>query len=176
MALSLSGSPAVTTSKHTYRLAGISDRPMGSYLAALGLMRIIERHVDDKAQFYWQGIDFYINTKVPQSELIEQLLANYEAMVAFNPWNKSSGIEIDKKTGALSYVGSIAQIANSESRRTEKIRELLPEFRKLIDEFKIQGTTFSYPEKAEKLAFIEQCLSRITLIQNGVNGLMLRLF
>jgi CRISPR-associated protein Csx17 len=162
MALSLSGSPTVTTSKHTYRLAGISDRPMGSYLAALGLMRIIERHVDEKAQFYWQGLDFYINTKVAQSELIEQLLANYEAMVAFNPWNKSSGIEMDKKTGALSYVGSIAQIANSESRRTKKIRELLPEFWKLIDEFKIQGTTFSYPEKAEKLAYIEQCLSRIT--------------
>jgi CRISPR-associated protein Csx17 len=161
MALQLSTSP-VTTGRHTYRLTGISDRPMGSYLAALGLMRIIERHVDDKAQFYWQGIDFYINTKISQSELIEQLLANYEAMVAFNPWNKSSGIEMDKKTGALSYVGSIAQIANSESWRTKKIKELLPEFWKLIDEFKIQGSTFSYPEKAEKLAFIEQCLSRIT--------------
>jgi CRISPR-associated protein Csx17 len=161
MALQLSTSPT-TTSNHTYQLTGIGDRPMGSYLAALGLMRIIERHVDDKAQFYWQGIDFYINTKVPQSELVEQLLISYEAMVAFNPWNKSSGIEIDKKTGALNYVGSIAQIANSESRRTKKIRALLPEFRKLIDEFKIEGTTFSYPEKAEKLAFIEQCRSRIT--------------
>jgi CRISPR-associated protein Csx17 len=153
--------PPLTTGKYAYQLKGISDRPMGSYLAALGLMRIIERHVDDKAQFYWQGIDFYINTKVPQSELIEQLLANYEAMVAFNPWNKGCGIEIDKKTGALSYVGSIAQIANSESRRTKKIKVLLPEFWKLIDEFKSQGTTFSYPEKAEKLAFIEQCLSRL---------------
>jgi CRISPR-associated protein Csx17 len=161
MALQLPASPT-TTSNYTYQLTGISDRPMGSYLAALGLMRIIERHVDDKAQFYWQGIDFYINTKVPQSELVEKLLASYEAMVAFNPWNKGCGIEIDKKTGELNYVGSIAQIANSESRRTKKIKALLPDFRELIDEFKIQGTTFSYPEKAEKLAFIEQCRSRIT--------------
>jgi CRISPR-associated protein Csx17 len=149
------------TSTYTYQLKGISDRPMGSYLAALGLMRIIERHVDDAAQFYWQGMGFYINTKVPESELIELLLAKYEATIAFNPWNKSSGIKIDKKTGELSYVGSIAQIANSDSWRTKKIRELLPEFKDLIDEFKIQGTTFSYPEKLEKLAFIGQCHSRI---------------
>lgn len=152
----------VTTSEYTYRLTGISDRPIGSYLAGLGLARTIERNVDDAAQFYWQGMDFYINTKVPQAELVKQLLVNYEAIVAFNPWNKSSGIEMDKKTGALSYVGSITQIADSKSWRTKKLRGLLPEFKELINEFKIQGTTFSYPEKAEKLAFIEQCRSRIT--------------
>ncbi len=151
------------TSRYAYRLKGISDRPMGSYLAALGIMRVIERHVDEKAEFYWQGSDFYISTNdVPESELIERLLASYEAMVAFNPWNKSSGIEINKKTGTLSYVGSIAQIANSKSRRTQKIRELLPEFWQLIDEYKIQGANFSYPEKAEKLSFMQQCISRIT--------------
>jgi CRISPR-associated protein Csx17 len=147
---------------YTYKLSGISDRPMGAYLAGLGLMRIIERHVDDTAQFYWQGLDFWIDTDVPESELVDRILATYEAMVAFNPWNKSSGIEMNKKTGELSYVGSIAKIANSESWRTQAIRELLPEFKELIDEFKVGETTFSYPEKLEKLKFIEQCLSRIT--------------
>jgi CRISPR-associated protein Csx17 len=161
MALKLPKS-SVMIGEYTYRLMGVSDRPMGYYLAALGLTRITERHIDDKAQFYWQGTDFYINTKVPQSELVKQLLASYEAMVAFNPWHKPSGIKIDKETGELSYVGSIAQIANSDSWRTKKIKELLPEFWRLIDEFKVQGATFSYPEKVEKLAFIEQCLSRIT--------------
>lgn len=82
-------------------------------------------------------------------------------MVAFNPWNKSSGIEMNKKTGELTYVGSIAKIANSESWRTQAIRDLLPEFKQLIDEFKVSEPNFSYPEKLEKLKFIEQCLSRI---------------
>jgi CRISPR-associated protein Csx17 len=135
---------------------------MGAYLAGLGLMRIVERHVDNKAQFYWQGLDFWIDTNVPQTELVDRILASYEAMVAFNPWNKSSGIEMNTKTGELSYVGSIAKIADSESWRTQAIRDLLPEFKELIDEFKVGETTFSYPEKLEKLKFIEQCLSRIS--------------
>jgi CRISPR-associated protein Csx17 len=107
-------------------------------------------------------IAYSLKINVPQTELVDQILASYEAMVAFNPWNKSSGIELNKKTGELSYVGSIAKIANSESWRTEAIRELLPEFKELIDRFKIGETTFSYPEKVEKLKFIEQCLSRIS--------------
>jgi CRISPR-associated protein Csx17 len=135
---------------------------MGAYLAGLGLMRIVERHVDRTAQFYWQGLDFWIDTNVPQAELVDRILATYEAMVAFNPWNKSSGIEMNTKTGELNYVGSIAKIADSESWRTQAIRDLLPEFKELIDEFKVGETTFSYPEKLEKLKFIEQCLSRIS--------------
>jgi CRISPR-associated protein Csx17 len=58
-------------------------------------------------------------------------------------------------------VGSIAQIANSESWRTQAIRDLLPEFKQLIDEFKVGENTFSYPEKLEKLKFVEQCQNRI---------------
>jgi CRISPR-associated protein Csx17 len=162
MVLSLSHSPAIISQKYSYQLSGISDRPMGAYLAGLGLMRIIERHVDKTAQFYWQGLDFWIDTNVPQSELVDRILATYEAMVAFNPWNKSSGIEMNTKTGELNYVGSIAKIADSESWRTQAIRDLLPEFKELIDEFKVGETTFSYPEKLEKLKFIEQCLSRIS--------------
>ncbi len=163
MGLSLPKSSKATNTKHTYRLAGIGDRPMGSYLAGLGLMRIIERHVDPKAEFYWQGLDFYIDTNVPESELVPRILADYEAIVAFNPWNKASGVEVNKKTGELSYVGAIAQINNSKSSRTAAIQELLPEFWKLIDKFKVNETTFSYPEGAAKLAFIEQCRNRITL-------------
>jgi CRISPR-associated protein Csx17 len=162
MVLSLSNSPAIISQKHSYQLSGISDRPMGAYLAGLGLMRIIERHVDKTAQFYWQGLDFWIDTNVPQAELVDRILATYEAMVAFNPWNKSSGIEMNTKTGELNYVGSIAKIAESQSWRTQAIRDLLPEFKELIDEFKVGETTFSYPEKLEKLKFIEQCLSRIS--------------
>ena len=124
---------AKVPSKYTYQLSGISAQPMGAYLAGLGLMRIVERHVDRTAQFYWQRLDFFISTEIPQFELVDQLLASYEAMVAFNPWNKSSGIEMNKKTGELSYVGSISQIANSQSWRTQAIRELLPEFKNLID-------------------------------------------
>ena len=159
---SLANSSVAPPTIHSYPLPGIGDRPMGAYLAGLGLMRIVERHVDSTAQFYWQGLDFWINTKVPQVELVERILASYEAMVAFNPWNKSSGIEVNKKTGELSYVGSIAQIDNSKSFRTAAIRELLPDFWKLIDEFKVSEPTFSYPEGAKKLAFIEQCLSRVS--------------
>jgi CRISPR-associated protein Csx17 len=120
-------------SQNNYQLSGISDRPMGAYLAGLGLMRIIERHVDSTAQFYWRGLDFWIDTKVPQSELVDRILDNYEAMVAFNPWHKPSGIEMNKKTGELTYVGSIAKIANSESWRTQAIRELLPELKQCLD-------------------------------------------
>ncbi len=146
-----------STSRYTYQLAGIKDRSMGSYLAGLGLMKVVERDVDPNAQFYWQGSSFYIKTNVPQDELVNQLLAKYRAMVAFSPWNKSCGIEINKKTGELKYVGSIGQIMNVESDRTKKIRQLLPKIKDLIDEAKIVGTSFSYPEKAEKIKFIDRC-------------------
>lgn len=69
--ISLLNLPDRFSCMHTYQLSGISDRSMGAYLAGLGLMRIIERHVDKTAQFYWQGLDFWIDTKVPQAELIE---------------------------------------------------------------------------------------------------------
>ncbi len=161
MGLPLPKSSTATT-KYTYRLAGIGTRTLGNYLAGLGLMRLIERHVDLTAEFYWQGLDFYINTNVPESELVPRILADYKAIIAFNPWNKSSGIEVNKKTGELSYVGAIAKIAASQSWRTQEIRELLTEFWQLIDEFKVSKPDFSYPEKVEKLVFIEQCLSRIS--------------
>lgn len=157
----LPNSSVKALSRYTYKLSGIAYQPMGCYLASMGLMRVINRHVDPEAQFYWQGKDFYINTNTPQSELVEKILASYEAIVIFSPWNNSSGIKVNN-TGELSYEGSIEKIANSQSWRTQEIKELLPEFCELIDEYKVGETSFARPKESEKPNFIRQFLNRIT--------------
>ena len=161
MALKLPTSSVKALGSYTYKLSGIAYHPMGSYLAGIGLMRIINRHVDAEAKFYWQGTDFWIITNTPQLELVEKILANYEAIVIFSPWNNSSGIKVNK-TGELAYEDSIEKIINSQSWRTKAIKELLPEFWQLIDEYKVGETTFERPKEQEKLKFINQCLKRIT--------------
>ncbi|WP_373538862.1 hypothetical protein [Chamaesiphon sp.] len=146
-----------------YQLPGITHQPLGNYLAGLGLMSIIERYIDPAAQFYWIGLEFWIETCISPAQLVPQILSRLEALPLFTPWNASCGIAIDRATGNLRYTDPIEQIMESDSWRTDNIRALIPQFQILIDNAKVTTKSgYSYPkERDEKDTFILTCLNAI---------------
>ncbi|WP_373545316.1 hypothetical protein [Chamaesiphon sp.] len=146
-----------------YQLEGITHQPLGNYLAGLGVMSIVERYIDPNAQFHWIGLEFWVETIVPQSQLVPKILSRLEASPLFTPWNASCGIAIDKSTGNLSYTDSIEQMMESDSWRTDNIRALIPQFRQLINEAKVATKSgYTYPKDREKETFILNCLDSIS--------------
>lgn len=126
-------------------------------------MLVVERYIDNEAEFWWAGLEFWVETNVPQPQLVPQILARIEALPLFTPWNASCGISIDKQNGSTSYSKPIEQIMRSDSWRTRSIRRLIPQFRDLIEVAKAFGKNgYSYPKDRDKETFILRCLSSVT--------------
>ena len=79
------------TESYQWQVVGCSTRPMGNYLKALGLLRIIKDKIAPDAQGFWQGDSFYIQSSLTWEEIIDRILMSYEPSGISTPWNGSSG-------------------------------------------------------------------------------------
>lgn len=75
---------------HQWQVVGCSTRPMGNYLKALGLLRIV-RDLASDARGFWQGDSFYIQSSTKPEEIIERISTSYKPSAICTPWNGSSG-------------------------------------------------------------------------------------
>lgn len=74
---------------------GIRPQPLGSYLAGLGLIRLLGEQTDPQATARWADDGLVIDTAVP--DLAEWLATNYEPTPVLSPWNGGSGFGVKDK-------------------------------------------------------------------------------
>lgn len=79
-----------------YPLNGLRDVPLGSYLGAIGLFKVVATQADAQATLRWAGDVPHLCTTV--TDLPEWLHTTYCPTVVLNPWNKGGGYGPKDKT------------------------------------------------------------------------------
>lgn len=78
-------------------LAGCRTRPLGSYLGALGILRLVGEQADPAAQGWWDADRFVLRSTLDADDLAAFLVHRYTPTPLVSPWNGGSGFgEKDK--------------------------------------------------------------------------------
>lgn len=65
--------------------------PLSSYLAALGLLKVVNDQLDPAACGYWQEGRFLLETTLSAEELVVFFASGYRPSPCLTPWNKPKG-------------------------------------------------------------------------------------
>lgn len=76
---------------HIHDLAGCTPQPLGFYLKALGVLRLLGEQADGQARGWWDGGRFRLATTLDRDGLVEFFLHRYEPTPLVAPWLKGSG-------------------------------------------------------------------------------------
>lgn len=85
--------PAPARARHL--LAGIRPEPLASYLAGLGLIRVLAEQADPGATAAWTADGLAVTTAVP--DIAQWLVDEYRPMPVLSPWNGGSGFGLKDK-------------------------------------------------------------------------------
>jgi CRISPR-associated protein Csx17 len=92
---------------NTIRLAGCEAEPLGSYLKALAVLRLVSEQADPKALGWWGRSCFCLETELDEDELVQFFLKRYAPTPILSPWNGGSGFyPNDRKVGLEAITGS----------------------------------------------------------------------
>ncbi len=88
---------------HVHQLDGCAPTPLGHYLKALGILRLVAEQTDSEARGWWDGDRFRLGSRLVSAELREFFLQKYSPTPMLAPWNGASGFfkTWDKKRKAL---------------------------------------------------------------------------
>ena len=80
------------------RLEGCRPEPLGAYLKALGVLRLVGEQADPDAKGCWQGESFLLRTSLDANELSDFFVDGYRPTPIVTPWNKGSGLAVGGKS------------------------------------------------------------------------------
>ena len=101
------------------RLGGCALEPLGAYLKALSVLRLVSEQADGLARGWWDRGRFYLETELDEDGLVSFFLERYAPTPILSPWNNGSGFyPIDSKDG-------IEAIARSPDERFAVYREAI---------------------------------------------------
>ena len=79
-------------------LLGCRPQPLGDYLKALGVLRLVAQQADPRAQGFWQGDSFRLESDLDRDELTAFFLERYRPTPVLSPWNKDAGFKQGNST------------------------------------------------------------------------------
>jgi CRISPR-associated protein Csx17 len=104
---------------NTLRLAGCTLEPLGSYLKALAVLRLVSEQADENARGWWGPECFCLETELDEEGLRSFFLERYAPTPILSPWNGGSGFYAnDRKEG-------IQALSNSTDPRFSGYREAI---------------------------------------------------
>ena len=92
-------------------LEGCTPTPLGSYLKALGVLRVVGRQADPEVRGWWRDDVFRLSSHLDPEALVEFFVWSYRPTPAVSPWNGGSGFHPKDAREA------IERIAASDSER-----------------------------------------------------------
>jgi CRISPR-associated protein Csx17 len=89
------------------RLRGCALEPLGSYLKALSVLRLVSEQADGTARGWWERGNFWLETDLDEDGLVAFFLERYAPTPILSPWNGGSGFyPKDRKVGIEAIAGS----------------------------------------------------------------------
>ena len=73
------------------RLGGCTLEPLGSYLKALSVLRLVSEQEDGSARGWWERGSFCLETELDETGLVVFFLERYAPTPIVSPWNNGSG-------------------------------------------------------------------------------------
>src|SRR5437762_3365570 len=92
------------------RLMGCTPEPLGSYLKAVAILRLVAEQRDPEARGWWDGTCFSLESDLDQEKLVTFFREEYRPTPILAPWNGGSGFYAKgRKTGIEAIVNSTAE-------------------------------------------------------------------
>lgn len=85
---------------HVHVFDGLRPEPLGSYLSAVGVLRLIGEQADATAAGRWHNDRFELRTSLTADEVVDFFLDRYEPTPLVAPWNGGSGFHPKDNTSA----------------------------------------------------------------------------
>lgn len=144
-------------------LSGCRAEPLGSYLKALGILRLVAEQLDPEVAGRWDGDVFVIDTGVDRDRLIAFFLNDYRPTPVIAPWNGRV------LTGLLKGDAVLSRIEGSDSPRLEDIRRVIQSSRLIATEALQRNLLENTGKKKDRLGvkgtskntFISICRNRL---------------
>ena len=76
---------------HEHTLVGCQPEPLGAYLKALGVLRLVSEQADPAARGSWRSEGFVLETALDRAALERFFLEDYRPTPVANPWNGAGG-------------------------------------------------------------------------------------
>ncbi|MGH9276720.1 MAG: type I-G CRISPR-associated protein Cas8g1/Csx17 [Acidimicrobiales bacterium] len=109
-------------------LDGCQAEPLGSYLKALGVLRLIGEQLDAEATGAWLGDRFVLESSADEDGLVDFFASRYRPTPLLSPWNGGSGFGKKDKASAA----TVAAIEGSTDERLRAYRDSLAVVRRLV--------------------------------------------
>lgn len=92
------------------RLGDCTLEPLGSYLKALSVLRLVSEQADCSVLGWWDRGCFYLETELDEDGLVAFFLERYAPTPILSPWNGGSGFyPKDRKVGIEAITGSTGE-------------------------------------------------------------------
>jgi len=101
---------------------GCGTRPLGSYLKALGVLRLIGEQLDPDATARWVAQNLVLETAGDEKRVVDFFLSEYRPTPMIAPWNGRGGFNIDENRTSEQLV---AQIEDSTDERLSSLRSTI---------------------------------------------------
>ena len=131
---------------YEHHLVGCRPEPLGSYLKALGVLRLVAEQADRGASACWAPDGFVLSSTLDEDALVRFFLNAYQPSPILSPWNSSSGFGPE---GA----GELHVIEASTDPRLQPYREAITIARQVLAE----NSTGDRPKEQ----LLAECRSRL---------------
>ncbi len=136
---------------HQLELPGLHPRPLASYLAALGLFKVIATQADPTVRASWAGDMFRLSAAIDQEMIQQFLLDSYSPTPLIAPWNgKNQGGFAPGDNGRASK--QISRIADSKDPRLARYRDVVLATRAIVARQSWQEANEANDKRATVLA------------------------
>lgn len=109
-------------------LEGCRAEPLGSYLKALGVHRLVAEQLDGTAVAYWLGDRLVLDSSATEDDLVDFFAERYRPTSLLSPWNGGSGFGAKDKEPAL----TVSAIEASTDDRLASYRDAVKVVRRLV--------------------------------------------
>lgn len=128
-------------------LVGCRPQPLGSYLKALGVLRLVGTQADPQALGWWEGERYLMRSVLDRDALVAFFVDDYRPTPLVAPWNGGSGF------GPTDRQGGIEAIETSTAPRLDAYREAIRVGHELFGEAREKGWA--------KQQLLEACRARL---------------
>jgi len=139
---------------HKVSLPGCTATPFGSYLKALGVLRLLSDQADSEARGWWEGETFTIESSLEEEGIAAFFLERYKPTPILAPWNGGSGF-YPKENTEDNY--GVTAIANSADPRFAGYRKSIAICREIDEVAAGKGAD----EEERKTAILRHCRNRL---------------
>jgi len=113
---------------HVHELAGCAPQPLGHYLKALGVLRLVAEQKDPDVRGWWKNERFWLATSLDRDALERFFLHEYAPTPILAPWNLGSGFYYEEDEG-------LTPIETSRAARFGPLRAAIQSARSLASPF-----------------------------------------